>query len=149
MQGQWRILFCSHYLIRLIMSTFSLRMNLHISTYSKEQGILGLFNFATLQVPRPLVWLWKTKCVMKIEVFAWLFWDRLNTRDMLDRRHCPKADDNLTCVMCGTNQRETREHLFFSCPSSTRCWQFLGISWSPQLEFFSNDIFGKMAFHSS
>jgi hypothetical protein len=72
-------------------------------------------NFTALQPPRPLLWLWKTKCVMKIKVFAWLlFCDRLNTCDMLDRRHCAKEDDDLTCVLCDTGQRETRLHLFFT-----------------------------------
>jgi hypothetical protein len=94
-------------------------------------------NLAAIQAHRPLIWIWKTKCVMKIKVFAWLFfWDRLNTRDMLDRRHCAKDDDDLSCVLCNTNQRETRDHLFFNCPFSTTCWQFLGISWNANLEFY-------------
>lgn len=81
-----------------------------------------------IQRPRPFVWLWKTKCVMKIKVFAWLpFTDRLNTRDKLDRRHCAKEDDDLSCVLCNGGHRETRLHLFFTCPFSIECWQhFLG-----------------------
>ncbi len=50
---------------------------------------------------------------MKIKVFAWLlFWDRLNTRDTSDMRHCAKEDDDLTCVLCDTNQRETKGAYF-------------------------------------
>lgn len=71
-------------------------------------------NFVPLQPPRPYVWLWKTKCDMKIKVFNWLlFSDRLNTRDMLDKRHCAKENDDLTCVLCNGGHRETRLHLFF------------------------------------
>lgn len=29
-------------------------------------------NFSALQVPIPSVWLWNTKCVMKVTVFSWL-----------------------------------------------------------------------------
>ncbi len=84
-----------------------------------------------------MIWLWKTKCVMKIKFFAWLmFCDRLNTREMLDRRHCAKEDDDLTCVLCNANHRETRLHLFFSYPFSIKCWQHLGIEWNHDLEFF-------------
>ena len=86
---------------------------------------------------RPFVWLWKTKCIMKVKVFAWLlFCDRLNTRDMLDKRHCAKEDDDFTCPLCPGGQRETRLHLFFTCPFSMRCWQFLEIVWNHNLEFF-------------
>lgn len=104
-------------------------------------------NFSALQPPRSLVWLWKTKCVMKIKVFAWLlFCDRLNTRDMLDRRHCAKEDEDLTCVLCNTDQRETRLHLFFTCPFSANCWQYLEIQWSQNLEFFQMVVLGRFRF---
>lgn len=94
-------------------------------------------NFNAYQPPRPFDWLWKTKCVMKIKVFAWLlFRDRLNTHDMLDRRHCAKEDDDLTCVLCNGGHMETRLHLFFTCPFSVRCWQHLGIVWNLNVEFF-------------
>ena len=51
-------------------------------------------------IPVPVLPLiWKTKCVMKLKVFAWLLiQDRLNTRDMLARRHCPISD--ISCVIC-------------------------------------------------
>lgn len=43
--------------------------------------------FVGLPPPRPYIWLCKTKCVIKIKVFIWLlFCDRLNTRNMLNRK---------------------------------------------------------------
>lgn len=106
-------------------------------------------NFLALNPPRPFVWLWKTKCVMKVKVFAWLlFSDRLNTRGMLNRRHCAKEDDDLTCVLCDGRHRETRLHLFFSCPFSARCWQYLGIIWNLNLEFFQMVTFARWRFGS-
>ena len=34
-------------------------------------------------------WIWKFSCTMKIKVFAWMLtMDRLNTKDMVERRHC-------------------------------------------------------------
>ncbi len=104
-------------------------------------------NYSALQPPRPMIWLWKTKCVMKIKVFAWLmFCDRLNKRDMLDRRHCAKEDDDLTCVLCNANCRETRLHLFFLCPFSISCWQYLGIEWNNNLEFFQMISLARIKF---
>ncbi len=76
-------------------------------------------NFMSLSPSRPFVWLWKTKCVMKVNDFAWLlFCDRLNIRDMLDRRHSAKEDDDLTCPLCPEGRRETRLHLIFTFPFS-------------------------------
>jgi hypothetical protein len=46
---------------------------------------------------------------------------------------------------------ETLEHLFFSCPFSSRCWRFLHIVWNLQLDLFDKivevrQIFGKKFF---
>ena len=85
---------------------------------------------------------------MKIKVFAWLlFRDRLNTRDMLDRRHCAKENDDLTCELCLNNIRETREHLFFFCPFSQHYWQHLRIAWNPDLEFFQIAVLARIQFN--
>lgn len=63
---------------------------------------------------------------MKIKVFLWLLLaDRLNTRDMLHRRHYNIGSD-LNCLLCG-GARETVEHLFFDCPFSVSCWNKLQI----------------------
>jgi hypothetical protein len=74
--------------------------------------------------------LWKSRCLHKHKVFVWLFLvDRVNTRDMIDRRHW-HLDSGLNCVMCNQSQRETREHLFFNCAFAAKIWNRLGISWS-------------------
>ena len=60
--------------------------------------------------------------------FGWLLlMDRLNTRDMMQRRHWNIQDD--TCVLCQSSLHEDRVHLFFSCNFSQRVWNYLVISW--------------------
>uniref|UniRef100_A0A453L3Z7 Reverse transcriptase zinc-binding domain-containing protein n=1 Tax=Aegilops tauschii subsp. strangulata TaxID=200361 RepID=A0A453L3Z7_AEGTS len=54
--------------------------------------------------------------------------DRLNTRNMLKRRHY-NIGDNLDCLLCGQHVEETAEHLFFRCTFSGTCWNELNISW--------------------
>ena len=77
-------------------------------------------------------WLWKTKCTPKIKVFGWfLLSDRLNTRNMLKRRHY-NIGTNLDCLLCGQHVEETVEHLFFHCTFSKECWHLLNISWDVQ-----------------
>lgn len=47
------------------------------------------FCFKDLPPDRVLGWIWKSKCVPKLKVFFWLLLnDRVNTFDMMDRRHC-------------------------------------------------------------
>ena len=73
-------------------------------------------------------YIWKCSCTLKIKVFGWLLlMDRLNTRDMMQRRHWNIQDD--TCVLCQSSFHEDRVHLFFSCNFSQRVWNYLGISW--------------------
>ena len=75
-------------------------------------------------------WIWKSSCTMKIKVFAWmLIMDRLNTKDMVDRRHW-HLEDGVNCVLCPLQTRETRDHLFFNCNFSVRVWNYLQIDWS-------------------
>lgn len=55
-------------------------------------GILQLAStklmFAGLECPSIFKKIWKRKCMPKLKVFIWLLLvDRLNTHDMLDRRH--------------------------------------------------------------
>ena len=77
-----------------------------------------------------LCWIWKSSCTIKIKVFAWmLIMDRLNTKDMVDRRHW-HMDDGVTCRLCPLQVRETRDHLFFNCNFSVRVWNYLQIDWS-------------------
>ena len=69
---------------------------------------------------------------MKIKVFGWLLLsDRLNTRNILKRRHY-NIGDNYTCLLCASPPEETLEHLFFTCPFSQDCWTHLNISWPTQ-----------------
>nr|XP_040251774.1 uncharacterized protein LOC120968845 [Aegilops tauschii subsp. strangulata] len=75
-------------------------------------------------------WIWKSSCTMKIKVFAWmLIMDRLNTKDMVDRRHW-HLEDGVNCVLCPLQTKETRDHLFFNCNFSVRIWNYLQIDWS-------------------
>ena len=79
-------------------------------------------NFLHVQPPAYLKWIWKSKCTMKVKVFGWLLMiDRLNTRDMLDRKLCALAGSDLNCVLCTSGQIETLFHHFFSCSFSTEC----------------------------
>lgn len=73
---------------------------------------------------------------MKVKVFGWLLLiDRLNTRDMLDRKHCAPDGSDLTCVICSSGARETLQHLFFHCTFSSECWAQFGIVWDLSLFF--------------
>lgn len=73
--------------------------------------------------------LWQTKRVMKHKIFAWLFMmDRLNTRNMLKRRHYVIAS-GWSCLLCPAPPEEDLGHLFFSCPFSQQCWNVLGNQW--------------------
>ncbi|XP_071678427.1 uncharacterized protein [Lolium perenne] len=78
--------------------------------------------------------IWKSKCMMKHKVFAWLmFVDRINTRDMLRRRKYNIGSD-YSCLICDTGATEARNHLFFTCTFSTRCWANIGIAWNDDLQ---------------
>ena len=75
--------------------------------------------------------LWHSRCIMRIKVFGWLLMvDRLNTRDMLKRRHFDIGDDH-SCLLCGNHDEETVDHMIFTCTFSQACWRKLGISWPP------------------
>jgi hypothetical protein len=84
---------------------------------------------AHIKVPRVYHWLWKSSCIMHTKFFAWmLLVDRLNTRDMLQRRHWHVTDDT-HCELCPIRAYEDRTHLFFQCNFSTRIWNYLQIEW--------------------
>ena len=70
-------------------------------------------------------WIWKGKNTPKIKFFCWLLLsDRLNTRNMLRRRHY-NVGNTAECTMCNAREEETVEHLFFHCDYSKRCWRTL------------------------
>jgi hypothetical protein len=63
-------------------------------------------------------------------VFFWLLiHNRLNTRAMLQRKNF--FMDNYSCIMCGQDELETRNHLFFQCPFAQMCWRYLCPDWTP------------------
>ena len=75
-------------------------------------------------------WLWKAKSPIKFKMFGWLLLvDRLNTRNMLKRRHFVVVGGNYACMFCQNPPEETVEHLFFNCPFSQRCWDVVGMTW--------------------
>ena len=56
--------------------------------------------------------------------------DRINTKDMLRRRHW-NIEDGPNCVLCQAHCLEDITHLFFSCNFSCRIWNYLQIEWLP------------------
>jgi hypothetical protein len=75
-------------------------------------------------------WIWKSRCLLRIKVFAWLLIsDRLNTKDMIQRRHW-KVTEVYHCSLCPTGIREDWMHLFFDCQFSRRIWAYLQVDWS-------------------
>jgi hypothetical protein len=74
-------------------------------------------------------WIWKCRVLLRIKVFAWLLVsDRLNTKDMLRRRHWTVTND-YNCVLCPCHITEDWVHLFFECNFSRRIWTYLQIDW--------------------
>lgn len=85
--------------------------------------------FRNLPHDRALGWIWRSNCVPKLKIFTWLLLnDRLNTFDMMDRRHCNRSNIS-TCRLCSVGMLQDWNHLFFSCPFSARCWNKIGIQW--------------------
>ena len=80
-------------------------------------------------------WIWGSFLMLRIKVFAWLMVsDRLNTRDMLRRRHW-NVTDELHCVLCPGHVVEDWTHLFFTCNFSIRIWNYLQIEWQEDNTF--------------
>jgi hypothetical protein len=73
-----------------------------------------------IQVPSVYKWLWKSSCIMQTKVFVWLLLlDRLNTRDMLQRRHWWVTDD-AHYELCTLRIYEDTSHMFYECNFSAR-----------------------------
>jgi hypothetical protein len=73
--------------------------------------------------------IWKSSCIPRIKFFAWLVLvDRLNTKTMLRRRHLNIEDDTLY-VLCSTGMEEDIDHLFFECPFTVQCWNYINFTW--------------------
>lgn len=87
-------------------------------------------HFAAVPNHGPSKLIWKSKCMSKHKVFAWLvLHDRINTKDMMLRRQW-KVTDNNDCVLCHAHVLEDRNHLFFECQYSARIWAYLQFDWS-------------------
>jgi hypothetical protein len=68
----------------------------------------------------------KSRCIPRVKFFFWLILvDRLNTKNMLSRRHIGERSDDF-CVLCTAGTEETIEHLFFQCPFACQCWDRIG-----------------------
>lgn len=91
------------------------------------------------QAPQTFKLLWKAKSMPRIKFFAWLMlMDRLNTKDMLQRRNS-NVQAGVNCVLCHGSIRETRDHLFFDCLFVKHCWELINITLDDHL-----DIHGKI-----
>jgi hypothetical protein len=103
--------------------------------------------FKHIQPPTPIIWIWKTRCSNKLRVFTWLLlMDRLNTRNILKRKKHKLEGNDYNCILCNNNMEETAFHLFFSCPFSQICWQFLGIHWDFSMDFFQMMVNAEQQF---
>jgi len=63
--------------------------------------------------------------------------DRLNTRDMIQRRHW-RLESGPNCVLCSDAHIETCDHFFLFCPFAQLCWSFLGIDWTADYDIRRN-----------
>lgn len=73
------------------------------------------FLFKNVNAPAYITKIWKSKCIMRHKVFAWLMLlDRVNTRDLLLRRHFFIGEDH-ACLLCNNTALETNKHLFYEC----------------------------------
>ncbi|XP_058741660.1 uncharacterized protein LOC131614048 [Vicia villosa] len=76
----------------------------------------------TTNTKETLASLWKVRVPSNIQLFGWRFiLNRLPTKDNLIARGIEIEDSKEGCEFCG-NTMETRYHLFFECPFSTRMW---------------------------
>ena len=99
--------------------------------------------FKNMAVHPSFTWLWKSKCTPRIKFFGWLlFVHRLNTRNMLRRRHF-HIDSGYTCVMCSSGAEEDILHLFFVCPFAVSCWQTIGLHWPAAGDLQEKLSFGR------
>jgi hypothetical protein len=77
-------------------------------------------------------WMWKFCVIGKHKFFSWLLLqDRLNTREMLQRKNMEL--DDYSCVLCRQNVEESIFHHFFECHFSKWCWRFVKVQWNTSL----------------
>jgi hypothetical protein len=115
---------------------------------SAEYTSAKFYNFMFEALPSDTAFnaIWKSKCLPKLRVFAWLlFMDRLNTKDMMQRKNW-NLDEGHMCVLCDQQTLETRDHLFFQCNFAASCWEKVGIQWDCSLNISDRFTTAKQSF---
>jgi len=103
-------------------------------------------SFIAVITPKPLKWIWKSKCVPKIKFFSWLLLkDKLNTRNMLRRRR-KFLEEGYSCPVCLLDVEETRDHLFFGCSYARERWHILNINFNGNLGIYQRIKSAKRCF---
>jgi hypothetical protein len=104
------------------------------------------FIFGAIPEDPALKAIWKSKCLPKLRVFAWLLlMDRLNTKELMQRKNW-QIEGGLFCVLCSHHFEESRDHLFFQCPFAHSCWEKINIQWDNSLEISSRFTQARQAF---
>jgi hypothetical protein len=104
------------------------------------------FLFEAIPSDSGLTAIWKSKCLPKLRVFAWLLMmDRLNCKELMLRKKW-NIEEGYDCVLCDSGALETRDHLFFQCPFAISCWQKIGISWNCHLQISDRFARAKQSF---
>jgi hypothetical protein len=104
------------------------------------------FLFARLPQDPALNSVWRSKCLPKLRVFAWLLiQDRLNTKDIMQRKNW-HVEGGTTCVLCTNSILESRDHLFFQCSFAQECWGSVGIQWDNSLSISNRLLLARSMF---
>jgi hypothetical protein len=99
--------------------------------------------FSQIEAHPIFKFIWKSKCTPRVKFFVWLLLvDRLNTKEMLQRRHI-NIEDDVDCVLCDSGAPETIDHLFFTCPFAQACWASIQLNWDDSLQLPDRLIRGK------
>jgi hypothetical protein len=113
---------------------------------SDTSGKFYQFLFQSIPIDDALNGIWKSKCLLKLKVVAWLLLtDSLNTKEMMLRNNW-KIEDGPLCVLCNTTSIETRDHLFFDCPFAANCWSKVRIQWDCSLSIGDRFYSAKHSF---
>jgi hypothetical protein len=72
--------------------------------------------------------------------------DRLNTKALMQRKNWHLEEGN-HCILCDTQEVESRDHLFFTCPYAANVWTKLHIQWDNSLPISAKIIKAKSLFH--
>lgn len=90
-------------------------------------------------------WLWSAGNLGKHKFFFWLLLrDRLKEHPKTENKFL----EDYNCVICSNSVVETRFHLFFECPFSSDCWNYLSIHYNISLQPLDMVIEARLAFGS-